>query len=489
MQDGIFPLSPIDHVASRVHTVKILYFPVPDANATLAVAKLKSSLKRTFDALPILSGSVQEGKHPPRAGSLCVSEPWNTVDDIFRVNDLTQSGLDYTSLRKQHFPLEALVDYDIVSRSLPHPLEARTPVMIVQVNLVRNGMILAIALHHSCMDGTGFVGVTEIWAKFCRGEDGAELLRDGTLTEQRLMHGDEGGRLSDFPGYFHIPMSLRNGAANGNMAPTEKASASADPRATLSGPQQPTKIDGQIFFFSRSKLMALKSKVSASLPETNGDSNGSQSPSYISTNDALCAFIFACVTQARTPPESTGLTRTIPFLFAVSVRRLLDIPKPAGYIGNMVVLGYLDFPLCTVTCEIGNIASVAQRIRKRINDIDGGYVKRLIGAIGAVEDSREVVSGYHAPKDYPFVVTTWTQQGFYDMEWGSEIGVGCERVRVLREKTPSRRRDGTIVVMPELKARDDEEGGLEVLVCLEEGVMQQLRDLEEWRTWAEWRCS
>ena len=395
MQDDIFPLSPIDHLLPRAHTVKILYFPIPDANVTLAVEKLKSSLKLTFDALPILSGSIQEGKHPPRADSLCVGEPWNTVDDIFRVNDLTQSGLDYTKLRKQHFPLEALLEYDIVSRSLPHPLGVRTPVMIVQVNLIRNGMILAIAIHHTCMDGTGFVAVTEIWAKFCRGEDGAELLRDGTLTEQRLMHGDEGSRLSDFPDYFQIPTSLRNGATNGSIPPPETASASADPQATLSGPQQPMEVDVETFFFSRSKLKTLKSKVSASLPETIADSNGSQSPSYISTNDALSAFVFACVTRARTPPDHRGSTRMIPLMIAVSARRLLDIPKPEGYIGNMVVYGHLDFPLCTVNCEMGSIASIAQRIRKRINEYDGGYVKRLIGAIGAVEDTRKVFSSFH----------------------------------------------------------------------------------------------
>lgn len=64
MQDGVFPLFPIDHVMPRVHTVKLLYLPVPDANATLAVAKLKSSLNRTIDALPILSEASKKGSIP-----------------------------------------------------------------------------------------------------------------------------------------------------------------------------------------------------------------------------------------------------------------------------------------------------------------------------------------------------------------------------------------------------------------------------------------
>ncbi|KAL9065347.1 MAG: hypothetical protein Q9161_008293 [Pseudevernia consocians] len=492
MEDGIFKLSPIDHTMPRVYNIKILYFPVPNARATHAAAKLRSSLNRTLDALPILSGSIQRGKHPPRADSLCVGDPWNTVDDIFRLKDLVQSGLDYTKLRKQHFPVEALREYDIFSQSLPDPLGVRTPVMLVQVNLVRDGMILAIALHHSCMDGFGFVAVTEIWAKFCRGEDGAELLRDGTLTEQRLMHGDKGGRLSDFPNVSLQPTSSRNAGVYGKMAPSEISSSSTDPGATIPVTQQPKEVDMETFFFSQSKLKALKLKVSASLPKTIGDSNGSQSPSYISTNDALSALIFTCVTRARTPPERAGSKQMIPFVLTVSARRLLDIPSAAGYIGNMVIACHLDLPLCTVRSEISSLASIAQQVRKRLIELDGGHVKRWIGAIGTMEDTRKLITSFRVTKDYPFMITSWSEQRFYDIEWGPEVGIRCERVRILRAKKIPPRPDGLVIIMPELKTgvpTAQEDGGLEVLIALEKGVMHKLKGLEEWTTWAEWRCS
>lgn len=351
---------------------------------------------------------------------------------------------------------------------------------MVQVNLVRDGMILAIALHHSCFDGFGAVAVTETWAKFCRGEDGAELLRDGTFTEQRLMHGDEGSRLSDFPSCFLEPTSSRNEETNGN------------PRVTVSVPQKPKEADVETFFFSKSKLKALKSKVSASLPETSGDSNVSQSPSYISTNDALSALIFACVTQARTPPEHAGSTQMIPIVLTVSARRLLDLPNAQGYIGNMVIPCHFDLPLCTVRSEISSLASIAQKIRKRLLGFDRGLVKRWIGAIETVEDTRRIASAFRVTKDYPFLITSWSNHRFYDIEWGAEVGARCERVRLLTNKKSPPRPDGMVIIMTELKTGDamgHEEGGLEVVICLEKGTMHKLRDLEEWMTWAEWRCS
>ena len=494
MEDGVFPLSPLDHVAPRSHMIRALYFPVPNARAAVATAKLKSSLSRTLDALPILSGSIQRGMHPPRADSLCVGEPWNTVDGMFRVSDLTQSGLDYVKLRKQYFPLEALLEYDMISLSQHGPLGKQDPVMMVQANLVLDGMILVVALHHSCMDGRGLVAVTEIWAKFCRGEDGAELLRDGTLTEQRLMHGDEGSLLSDFPSCFLFPLSLRNGETNANIAPNETSSSAPNPRAAVSAPQQSKKVELQTFFFSRRTLKTLKAKVSASLPETIEDSNGTQSPTYISTNDALSAFIFACVTRARTPLEHSGSTQMIPFVLPVSVRRILDIPNPAGYIGNMIVGCYFDLPLCAVRSELSSLALIAQRIRKRLIEInaDRGLVKRWVGAIGTAEDTRRITSAFRVTKDYPFLMNTWSSDKFYDIEWGPEVGCRCEGVRVLANKGTPPRLDGTAIIMPELKighAMAEGDGGLEVLIVLEKGVMAKLKNLLEWTAWAEWRCN
>lgn len=88
------------------------------------------------------------------------------------------------------------------------------------------------------------------------------------------------------------------------------------------------------------------------------------------------------------------------------------------------------------------------------------------------------------------MVTPWTAQGYYSMDWGSEIGGKCERVRV--PKVPSPAYDGVIVVLPELKVENgmgEEEAGLEVSIVLERSTMRRLKWMEEWTRWAQWRCS
>ena len=143
---------------------------------------------------------------------------------------------------------------------------------------------------------------------------------------------------------------------------------------------------------------------------------------------------------------------------------------------------------------MSSLGSIAQTIRKRLIEIDGdrGLVKRWVGAIGTVDDIRRIASAFSVEKDYPFLITTWSSDKFYDIEWGPEVGCRCEGVRVLTDKGFPPRTDGKAVIMPQLKIGHPmvkEDGGLEVMITLEEGVMDKLRGLEEWTAWAEWRCS
>lgn len=90
------------------------------------------------------------------------------------------------------------------------------------------------------------------------------------------------------------------------------------------------------------------------------------------------------------------------------------------------------------------------------------------------------------------MITLWSKQRFYDIKWGPEVGGRCEGVRVLADKGSRPPPDGLVIIMPELKTgapTAQEDGGLEVLIALEKGGMHKLRGLEEWTTWAEWRCS
>ena len=519
MEDHRVALSPIDHIMPRGHLFLLLYFPLSNPDIARVASNFKSGLERTFEALPILSGTIQPACQSEQSGSLCVDAPWNSVDDVFHINDLTSSDLDYETLRQDHFPLTILGQWNLFSilTSRPNPFGVENPVMMAQVNFIRNGMILVPFFHHSVMDGSGAATVMELWATFCRGGGGADVISTYMLGRERLMFGDEAGHWEDireyvtgsesYGGQRHLSVgseASRLGRGHnlamygfnylaaffkekllGLLLPTTSS------RDTSCAPQLPKKVDAEIFFFSRSRLATLRSVVSASIANATSSPSDGKAPSYISTNDALSALLFACVTEARRSIQSTNTPQMIPFGLTVSARKLLDPPLPEKYIGNMSTFCYLDLPLDSVTVEPRNIATIAHHIRRRLLQLDDAFVKKLIGALRKVDDISKVGPACRASKDWDFMVTPWTRWEYYSMDWGSEIGAKCERLRTAKPSSP--KYDGINVILPALKVDngigEEETAGLEVMVALEEKAMLRLKGMREWTRWAQWRCN
>ncbi|KAL9043734.1 MAG: hypothetical protein Q9214_003087 [Letrouitia sp. 1 TL-2023] len=490
----------------RHYVVNLLYFPQQNTDTDIAhlTTTLRSGFQQTLEAVSILAGTVQlapeSAKRQP--GSLCVGAPWNAIDDLLHFNDLTSSDLDYGNLKEAHFPMTTSEGYPLFSilMTRPDPMGIVNPVMMAQVNFIRGGMILVLVLHHSFMDGLGGAVIAETWAAFCRGDEQAgEMVTDEMVNRERLMpkgHDNGNGRLEDFPEYHDTskPSSQGDGEepTNTNLQPSldEHEASSAPPRKAM-------EIESEIFFFPQPRLAELKSAVFSALP--NHDAENAEPP-YISTNDALSAFLFTCITAARknTRNQPLPLTgpdlpseETIPFGLTLSGRRLLNPPLPQNYIGNMSLFCYLDLPLSTASStSTSNISTVAQKIRARILSLDEKYVYNLISAIHKVEDNSKIEPACRkvvGKEGWQVMITPWTDQGYHGMDWGVGVGV-CERVRLPKARIAAL--DGVVIVLPRIgERREEAERGLEVMVALEREAMGELRRMEEWRTWSKWMCS
>ncbi|KAI4213138.1 MAG: hypothetical protein LQ351_004292 [Letrouitia transgressa] len=498
-------LTPVDLTMPRRYFSLLIYFSLSNPDNDSIASKLKSSFQRTLEALPILTGTVQPAHKSDQRGSLCVGAPWNTADDLFRIKDMTSSDLEYESLRRKHFPMAISEHYDLFSilTSRPNPFGLENPVMMAQVNFIRNGMILVPFLHHSVMDGLGGATVVNLWANFCRGETRAEVIREAMMGRERLMVGDETGRWEDFWEYVNVSESHDNGRKpsigrsgieslrRGCGLPVYAFSSliafvrdrfprlllpATKPKHASPIPQSPKEIDTEIFFIPHSKLATLQRVLS---PSTND---------YISTNDALSALLFTCVTQVRKIIHPNFTQLTIPFALAVSGRRLLSPPLAEHYIGNVSLLCHLDVALDRVTANPQITSITASHIRQQLRQIDSDYIMRLIGALRKVDDISKIAPASRASENWSFIVTSWTAQKYYSMDWGPEIGAKCERVRVPKLSSPVY--EGVNVVLPELRVDsgtdEGEEAGLEVMVGLERRAMGRLKDMTEW---AQWRCS
>lgn len=456
-RDEPYILTPIDNILPRYYVSKLFFFPSSQTVTTTdTIEALKDGLEKTVQAFPLLTGTVHEiepATDQEQRGRLCVSPPWHTMSEMFSVEDQTNScALDYSDLRAAAFPIHKLNAATLLPQDTHSGLNARR-VMLVKVNKVKGGLIVAHSLSHGFMDGGGMAVVVKVWAAFCRGEDGARYLTREVMNRSHLMHGITGSNVADFPELTHMPRTYPAQTAKG-------------------GKELEVQLD--IFFFSREKLSELKTM--ASITESRSESND-----WISTSDALCALLTLCI--KGTLSEPTRLTLGL----AIDFRSYLDPPLPADYIGNAVHMLRIPLPQSDEEDGQRSTARTAHLIRQKIQTINSDYILRVIGALNSpgVPDISKVFHTRLCPDEGQFLtITSWAKQAFYELDWGSAVGTRIERVRVCKFQYPN-----LILIAPTLKGpgfSEDEEGGIEVIFGLDGVAMSRLKDNGLFKRFARW---
>ena len=233
-----------------------------------------------------------------------------------------------------------------------------------------------------------------------------------------------------------------------------------------------------IFFFSKSRLASLKAMASLSM-------HGDDDNTWISTQDALAALLGSCIhstSDEKVCPidDISVVTGTV-----VNVRRFLNPPLPADYIGNALGFVQVLTPLHTVQSTPENVAKVARMIRKQIKEFDERSARERIAALWSARWKTR------SPLEGTVHITSWATQRFYDLDWGNVIGTRIERVRRI-----SPFRSITIgancTILPELATPHfgAEECGLEVaLANFGPEHIGRLKQNELFMQYAEWRCN
>ena len=403
------------------------------------------------------------------------------------------SKLDYTSLRAGNFPVGKLPAATLA----PTPIMAdpqKKPVFFIQANIVKGGIILAMGTSHSFTDGNGAATVAKVWAAYCKGEDGSRYLTKDVMSRETLMPTDHDVGTAVVGDYPEVKFSP---AAAKNRGPT--TAAASDPKErkqpdvySKQGAKMPNNeiVDNETFFFSKKKLAELKRKASA--PDSPKDTG---SPSWISTNDALCSLVALGV---RSTSTSTSLNSEDPVPLtigmALNFRRLYDPPISSDYIGNAVHI--VRFTIGPPARSLGDLAPAspawpmlatsAHRLRSSIDSFNASRVKGLIALLNDVKVVPDISKvGYltRAPDGESLTVTSWAKQGFYGCDFGENIG-RVESVRMCSFAIP-----GLIVVAPERKgpAFEKREGeGLEVMIGMERKRLEMLKDCPLMKYFATW---
>jgi hypothetical protein len=181
--------------------------------------------------------------------------------------------------------------------------------MLVQMSFIKGGVVLCINMQHNVCDILGQAAAVMQWLSkvCCREELGEDDLRVGNVKGRGLIPLIEEAGWS--PGKGLDDQLLPSG-------PLPTCEDGQESKAnTCSDSPAPPKCTWSYFNFSASSLKALKRRATSEVPD--------DPISYISTDDALSAFIFQSILCARQPCLPPSLSATL--AYAVDARRYLSI--------------------------------------------------------------------------------------------------------------------------------------------------------------------
>lgn len=443
-------------VIKNLYTQICSCYSLPDdsASARSAVtATLIKGLERLSSSFPWIAGQVID-----EGGVFKIQSrekiPRFVVKDSGNSNDSSMPTMD--ALRNAHFPFSMLDESVICPRNtLPDGTETEAPVFLVQVTFIAGGLILTFVGQHNAMDMTGQGQVIHLLSKACR---------DEPFTSEELSWGNRPRRdlIPLLEDDYKPGPELDYQVVKPNAPDPLSTGASTDLPEPVS---TPAKCKWAYFIFSPASLSAVKSSAveKGTLPPG----------SYISTDDALTAFIWQSISRARLhripPSAETTLAR------AVDVRSYLNIPQTyPGLVNNMT------YHTCTLqrlgSESLGSIASTLRSALDTKAPRNLGYATRALATIltrsPGYKDRISSTATIDLQKDV--MLSSWSKVSSYELDFG--LGLGKPEVVRRPQFVPV---ESLGYLMPK---RGD--GEVAVGICLREEDLEALRRDDEWTRWA-----
>ncbi|KAL1890121.1 hypothetical protein Sste5346_008413 [Sporothrix stenoceras] len=309
MDIGVFGQQP----GMQIYT-QILYVFDKTADRGSVISTLETGLARLVATFPWLGGQiVLSPKDNRRHFAPLAGGPPPLV-----VKDVPEDILTYEALRASGYAIR-LLDESVVAprRTLPSPDEpAEMPVLLEQATFLKDGLFLTVVCHHAAMDMVGQTSVIEWLAKACRGEQ---------FSEEELAVGN-GDRI-DAVDLLDVedPFSL----IPEQVLPPPAATTDTKTEAAPPPPPPPVTSAWSYFNFSKAAVQALKDEATSTLPKDS-------TVPFVSTNDALSAFLWQSTLRARRQRLDASTPST--FARAIDVRRIMGVARNyPGLLQNMTI--------------------------------------------------------------------------------------------------------------------------------------------------------
>ncbi|KAF9894889.1 hypothetical protein FE257_004511 [Aspergillus nanangensis] len=360
---------------------------------------LTRGLERLTASFPWLAGQVVcEGASEGHSGIFKI-KPWHQLPKLVVKHgrhDAAYPTMD--ALREAQFPVGMLHESLIAPlNTIPAPsdLADGTPVFLLQLTFIRGGLILTSLTEHQTADMTGQGHIMHLFSKACRNEP---------FTPDELTSGN-------LPRHDRIPL-LENPSSY--QPGPELAYQLIQPSTAASTTSPPPSATWANFLFSAESQSALKSLATTT-----------KTTPFISTDDALSAFIWQSISRIRLPrlPPSSSTSTPTTFERAVDARPYLDIP--ATYPGLIQNMAYATNPSIhdLATRPLGEIASLLRRGVDPQTSQLGFNTRALATYLHRTADKGTVSFTATADPATDLMFSSWAKIGLQGEDFGMGVGV------------------------------------------------------------------
>jgi len=410
-------LEPFGQQDSTAFQTPFLFcYALPDsADIDNISQNLRNGLSKLTAAFPWVAGNViNEDRSEGHPGVWKIRTTRSTPDLVVKDYRDDDGVADMRRMQSLSFPM-SLLDQETFSPLMchgsPDRIEDRSPVLVLQVTLIRGGLMLNFSGHHQALDGTGQEQLAFLLNKACRGE---------AFTEDEIRVGN----LSRVDIVELLPADWQPDPNSIYLQQVKAASKPApigDVPAEIEEPKKPMRLPWINVVFSSSALQRLKEEAHRGLPS-----------GFVSTDDALTAFIWQSISRARRK-RCAGDTRST-IARAVNPRRYLGIPPTyPGYISNNA---YSTFTLDELSDA--PLSTMAALLRAEVDPATsrfGQATREFATLIDRATDKNAIAAKVDLDTD--ILQSSWANMRCNTFDFGLNLGLPQAFRRTLHAPVPS----------------------------------------------------
>ncbi|CAI6332020.1 unnamed protein product [Periconia digitata] len=458
--------SALDEMLPAFYYCYLICLPISSDSKSNTSELLQKSLSSLAAERPYLTGTIRrDANSSVRKGHLVLDIPKPFEDPRIVFNDLTgpESGWKetYQDLKDAGMPPHRL-DANVLAPLTAGIGETRK-VMSVQANFIPGGLLLAFCFHHNFVDAYGAGRIVARFSEHCNEsvdpKADAELVGDGSgsgaiadvLDVELMKKQYKFEDLENDPNLWRLNCLDYKGV---NAFPWPEFIPSLLP---VSSPP----VVSTMFSFTPEALSQIKSMAKPS-----------QSGAWVSTNDALVAFLWRHVMRARFPSSTTGgesADGKSNVIVALDGRKDLSISP--NYVGNVIFHCFTELPKNFVGSESTHLGGIATKIRQTITATRNESLLKSVVGLAATHPDCQNIKYASDNLGSDLYVTSWVDLPVYKLEWGP-LG----KTEFFR--TPNRHFESLCSVLP------PKDGVINLITSMREDHSMRLRSDSEFTQFA-----